>query len=930
MSSPEEDYNDGDVAQNAKKRRIQRACDMCRRKKSDGAQMPNNRCSNCASYRLDCSYIEAAKVRPRPSLETRLEKMEKLLNKLCPNADFTKELGGSFDKDAWSPDRNGGPSSAAMSSYPIPAAPTQQSAIASPPSLPASSSQVDSEDLDPSDDEIVAQRNIVQSLRKMSMNPSSMRYHGKSSSLLFIQTAMDLKQEYAGLELPQTVDLQETHCTLLKKRHQYWSLHPWLTSNVQDEHQPHKDFPPPDLLATLIDLYFENMNDYMPLLHRPTFAQGVKEGLHLHDEGFGSTVLLVCANGARFTDDPRVLLDDNPIPQSAGWRWFQQVQMVRKSLLAPPRLYDLQIYALTAGFLHGTSAPQACWTIIGVGIRMAQDVGAHRKKVYSSSPTIEEELWRRAFWVLVAMDRATSFGLGRPCAIQDEDFDIDLPTECDDEYWTNADPELAFKQPAGRPSKVAFFNCSLRLHQILAFAMRTIYSINKSKALLGFVGQQWEQHIVAELDSALNKWIDSVPDHLRWDPTRENLLFLNQSANLHANYYQLQIAVHRPFIPSPRKPSPLSFPSLAICTNAARSCIHVLDVQCNRAGMPLFSSQMALFTAGIVLLLNIWGGKRSGLSTDPAKEMADVHKCMKMLRTLEPHWHTAGRLWDILYELASVGDLPLPQASPAPSNKRERDSDSPVSSGAISIASDSPSGSAVVAVESYRAFAGSRRVSKDRDGGSTLKDAPSLAAATFAQPLPRPPGARPSCASSGSEKQQAANGRGCAGGGAGGDAGAATPSFALPVHTDELGRLPLHPGFNVTYSGGWQDQQPSQPQQQPSQQQQQQQQGGGGAPFDPRVMGMYALQPPSFNELFGAAMQEPSAFTTQMDTEGQGPPLSSEEMAFTDDTLAMWSNAPTSFEWDDWGTYINNVSGMHNTPGAAGAPQPPGPGQAQR
>ena len=45
---------------------------------------------------------------------------------------------------------------------------------------------------------------------------------------------------------------------------------------------------------------------------------------------------------------------------------------------------------------------------------------------------------------------------------------------------------------------------------------------------------------------------------------------------------------------------------------------------------------MSLFTAGIVLLLNIWGGKRSGLSTDPAKEMADVHKCMKMLRALEP------------------------------------------------------------------------------------------------------------------------------------------------------------------------------------------------------------------------------------------------------------------------------------------------------
>ena len=72
-------------------------------------------------------------------------------------------------------------------------------------------------------------------------------------------------------------------------------------------------------------------------------------------------------------------------------------------------------------FLQGTSAPQACWTIIGIGIRMAQDVGAHRRKVYSTAPTVEEELWRRAFWVLVAMDRQTSFALGRPCAIQDEE-----------------------------------------------------------------------------------------------------------------------------------------------------------------------------------------------------------------------------------------------------------------------------------------------------------------------------------------------------------------------------------------------------------------------------------------------------------------------------------------------------------------------------
>src|SRR5215471_16130262 len=69
---------------------------------------------------------------------------------------------------------------------------------------------------------------------------------------------------------------------------------------------------------------------------------------------------------------------------------------------------------------------------------------------------------------------------------------------------------------------------------------------------------------------------------VRWDPNRENPAFFDQSAMLYATYYYIQILIHRPFIPSPRKPSPLSFPSLAICTNAARSCSHVLDVHHSR------------------------------------------------------------------------------------------------------------------------------------------------------------------------------------------------------------------------------------------------------------------------------------------------------------------------------------------------------------
>jgi hypothetical protein len=53
-------------------------------------------------------------------------------------------------------------------------------------------------------------------------------------------------------------------------------------------------------------------------------------------------------------------------------------------------------------------------------------------------------------------------------------FDVDLPLECDDEYWEHPNPDMAFKQPPGKPSVIAYFNSYLKLNQVLAFSLRTI------------------------------------------------------------------------------------------------------------------------------------------------------------------------------------------------------------------------------------------------------------------------------------------------------------------------------------------------------------------------------------------------------------------------------------------------------------------------
>lgn len=101
----------------------------------------------------------------------------------------------------------------------------------------------------------------------------------------------------------------------------------------------------------LVDLYFVHLNPLAPLLHRPTFEKQVIQGLHLRDPSFGAVYLLVCAAASRYSDDPRVFLDTvegRASEHSAGWKYFQQVQMVRRTLLGPPCLEDLQTYCVRA------------------------------------------------------------------------------------------------------------------------------------------------------------------------------------------------------------------------------------------------------------------------------------------------------------------------------------------------------------------------------------------------------------------------------------------------------------------------------------------------------------------------------------------------------------------------------------------------------
>lgn len=100
-----------------------------------------------------------------------------------------------------------------------------------PSALPPPTPDPDADNLEPSDDEITAQRTLANSLKQMKLNPAHMRFFGKSSSAMFIQTALDAKHEYAGIEKAQ-VEHGEKRVLIPAKRPHMWGIHPVCNVSV--------------------------------------------------------------------------------------------------------------------------------------------------------------------------------------------------------------------------------------------------------------------------------------------------------------------------------------------------------------------------------------------------------------------------------------------------------------------------------------------------------------------------------------------------------------------------------------------------------------------------------------------------------------------------------------------------------------------------
>nr|KIR84433.1 hypothetical protein I308_05450 [Cryptococcus tetragattii IND107] len=192
-------------------------------------------------------------------------------------------------------------------------------------------------------------------------------------------------------------------------------------------------------------------------------------------------ILMVYSVGSRLMQATPVKVSTAAAPEAyyASALCYMEVIMMLHDIHHVQALLWLIMYSIRCS--EGPSA----WHLIGMAMRMALELGMHRrrKRPFDVTP-YHEEVRKRTWWALYGIDRWFSLTLGRPFGIDDRDTDQFLPADINcDVQITETPPSAPFvsESPPG-PSQVTSMSSAIhmfRLRRIESQIQRYVYAVQK-------------------------------------------------------------------------------------------------------------------------------------------------------------------------------------------------------------------------------------------------------------------------------------------------------------------------------------------------------------------------------------------------------------------------------------------------------------------
>ncbi|KAG9233707.1 fungal-specific transcription factor domain-containing protein [Amylocarpus encephaloides] len=694
-------FGDGillDESSEAKRRRIARACDMCRKKKikCDG-KMPA--CTHCINYKTECVFTQVEKKRNPPKgakyiegLENRLGRMESLLklsgllkeddNGRTDLGTLEKRLAETQQAQRASQAPTSGPTSPSQSSPGLDQnnTSTPRSILASPEpenrnaAKRSSHVSIAEEEVEPKQEGVEELSDMMCSL--VTNNCGETRYIGSSSGFsIFSPKGISWVNEKTG-----NASFQEmiSSASVDENKYLYWK--PEVFGDLF-QRRIFRQLPPKNECLSLMKDYFENMNCMFPLFHQPTFMHLVDRQYSrdpYEGSGWWASLNVVLSLAHRL----RVMSNLVPAEEDdKAWGYMKNALAVVSELtMRNTDLLSVQALLGMAVFMQGSPNQQPFFFLVAAAIRLSHSIGLHKRGSGFNLNPVEIEQRKRVFWIGYMLDKDICLRSGRPPAQDDDDMNVELP---------NADPDdnIGNIPLADGKGKVNLFRLMCEFGTIESKVYRQLYSTKAAKQSDGEL-----LNTIGDLDRQLEEWKDSIPIDFR--PEHEikasHTPLILHVVVLHFTYYNCLTTIHRMSIHhgywtsrlsnyaiqgrNARPLNPRVFSSAALCVSAARASIHLIKYVPQGDFASIWLILYFPVSALVTLFGNILQNPQDPRARADVRLMNLVVSFLSMLSSEEENGGVK-RMLGICTEFERIAKVVLDKTEKEASSRRKRKSD---------------------------------------------------------------------------------------------------------------------------------------------------------------------------------------------------------------------------------------------------------------
>ena len=303
-------------------------------------------------------------------------------------------------------------------------------------------------------------------------------------------------------------------------------------------------------IRRLMKSYFDYIGSLYPYVHEATFSRTYEETRRNNFKEVRRTwlalfnMVLALATGVPYNSDVTV----QQRTERADVFYQRAMILCKEQMTRGTSLEVVQFLLLVVQHLQGTRQSLQTWTVHGLAVKAALQLGLHSNEALKRFSPLDREIRKRTWYACVVLDRVLSMTFGRPSTIHEDYVRADLPSNYPESLPTTT------LTSASETVSLEFFNATIILYRIMWKVIHLLYG--------GNLGSDDQTDVfdnitnLFSLEKQLTEWKGSLPPSLTvresWELSKhreENLPVWERSrVVLTLRYHNVRILVHRPIL----------------------------------------------------------------------------------------------------------------------------------------------------------------------------------------------------------------------------------------------------------------------------------------------------------------------------------------------------------------------------------------------